>query len=57
VADPRIRMIREGVSPTWTRRQAQHRRHDNGSHYRGCVGPRIPWNGVHVKMLGAMSSR
>ena len=26
-------------------------------HYRGCVGPRMPLNGVHVKTLGAMSSR
>ena len=58
VADPRLGMIRERVPPGRGRGDQEHRHRPQCAHgYWGWVGPSTPWNGVHVKIFGAMSSR
>ena len=37
--------------------QLRDSRQEGTMRYRGIVGPSTPWNGVHEKILGAMSSR
>jgi len=63
VADPRLGMIGEDVRPRRRPRGEQRHQEQPGGHppcvsrHWGWVGPRTPWNGVQVKIFGAMSSR
>ena len=53
---PRIRVIGKGMGPRGGETPAESRA--ARTHAEGRLGgPRTPWNGVHVKICGQMSSR